>query len=89
MDVGEYLDYENWNGRKRLIDKLIEKCIENIDENELTYNGNWNGHKMCVGLMTAVPAWYTLLFCDCNNKHWYWHCFYLFSLVRKKYIYSC
>ena len=29
-DVGEYLDFENC--RKRLIDKLVEECIENIDE---------------------------------------------------------
>ena len=29
-DVGDYLDFENC--RKRLIDKLVEECIENIDE---------------------------------------------------------
>ena len=29
-DIGEYLDFENC--RKRLIDKLVEECIENIDE---------------------------------------------------------
>ena len=29
-NVGEYLDFENC--RKRLIDKLVEECIENIDE---------------------------------------------------------
>ena len=31
-DVGEYLDNENFKCRKRLIDKLIKKCTENIDE---------------------------------------------------------
>ena len=31
-DVGEYLDYENCKCRKRLIDKLVEECSENIDE---------------------------------------------------------
>ena len=31
-DVGEYLDYENCKCRKRLADKLVEECTENIDE---------------------------------------------------------
>ena len=31
-DVGEYLDYANCKCRKRLVDKLIEECTENIDE---------------------------------------------------------
>ena len=31
-DVGEYLDYENCSFRKKLVDKLIDECIENIDE---------------------------------------------------------
>ena len=30
-DVGEYLNYENCKCRKRLIDKLVEECSENID----------------------------------------------------------
>ena len=34
-DVGEYLDYENCQCRKRLIDKLVEECIEIIDEKNL------------------------------------------------------
>ena len=35
-DVGEYLDYENCKCRKRLVDKLVEECVENIDEAELS-----------------------------------------------------
>ena len=31
-DFGENLDYENCECRKRLVDKLIEECNENIDE---------------------------------------------------------
>ena len=34
-DVGEYLDYENCKCRKRLVDKLVEECTENIDEAKL------------------------------------------------------
>ena len=35
-DVGEYSDYENCNCRKGLVNKLVEECSENIDENKLT-----------------------------------------------------
>ena len=35
-DVGEYLDYENCKCRKRLVDKLVEECIENIEEAKLS-----------------------------------------------------
>ena len=31
-NVGEYLDYENCKSRKKLVDKLVEECTENIDE---------------------------------------------------------
>ena len=34
-DVGEYLDYENCKCRKRLVDKLVEECNENIEEAKL------------------------------------------------------
>ena len=34
-DFGEYLDYENCNCRKRLVDKLVEECNENIYEAKL------------------------------------------------------
>ena len=31
----EYLDYENYKCRKKLVDKLVEDCSKNIDENEM------------------------------------------------------
>ena len=37
-DVKEYLNYENCKCRKRLIDKLVGECIENIDVKELHQN---------------------------------------------------
>ena len=33
-DMGEYLDYKNCKCRKRIIDKLVKECSENIYENE-------------------------------------------------------
>ena len=34
-DIGEYLDYENYKCRKKLVDKLVEKCTETDDEVKL------------------------------------------------------
>ena len=34
-NVGEYLDYKNCKCRQSLVDKLVEECSENIDENKL------------------------------------------------------
>ena len=31
-DVGEYLGYENCTCRKKLVDKLVEKCTETVKE---------------------------------------------------------
>ena len=44
-DIGEYLDYKNCNCRKRIIDKLVEECSENIFENET----------LDLILLTAIP----------------------------------
>ena len=38
FDIGEYLDYQNCKCRKKIIDKLVEECSENIDGNEMVYN---------------------------------------------------
>ena len=35
-DIGEYLDYSDCKCRKKLIDKLVEECMKNIDEVEIT-----------------------------------------------------
>ena len=37
-DAGEYLDYANCKCRKILINKLVKKCSENIDEKKLRLN---------------------------------------------------
>ena len=34
-DIGKYLDYEKCKCRKKLIDKLVEECTENIEEVKL------------------------------------------------------
>ena len=47
-DAGEYLDYENCKCRKKLVDKLVEECTENVEEVKLakiTLAKNKNKHK--------------------------------------------
>ena len=41
-DIGENLDYNNCKCRKKIINKLIEECSENIDENKMLYNETLN-----------------------------------------------
>ena len=41
-DIGEYLDYSNCKCRKRMIDKLVEECTDNINEVKIN---NENEHK--------------------------------------------
>ena len=36
--MGQHLDYKNCKCRKKIVDKLVEECIENVDGNEMTYN---------------------------------------------------
>ena len=56
-DVGEYLDYKNCKCRKRLIDKLVEECSENIDGNKMIYNSTLNDYKKY-----AILVQYTLYY---------------------------
>ena len=37
-DAGEYLYYKNCKCRSKLVDKLVEECIENIDGNKMLHN---------------------------------------------------
>ena len=47
-DIGEYLDYENCKCRKRLVDKLVEECNENIDEAKLIGEALFEPGNECV-----------------------------------------
>ena len=84
-NIGEYLDYKNCNCRKRIIDKLVDECSENIYENE-TLDGI---------PLNAIPLnFYKKVYNSCmvysiicyifNNKQMHLFCFYLFLLVFNK-----
>ena len=44
-EVGEYLNYASFKCIKRLVDKLVEKCDEDIDESEVIYIATLNDYK--------------------------------------------
>ena len=66
-DAGKYLDYANCNCRKKLVDKLVTKCTENIDEIKIAeitsmelYSTELHsaGYKnVCVCSYTIVLSW--------------------------------
>ena len=47
-DIREYLDYKNCKFRKKLVDKLVEECSENIDRNEIIHNDYGNVCSSCI-----------------------------------------
>ena len=62
-DVGEYLDYESCKCRKKLVDKLVKECTENIDEVNLagiTLAENKNKHKYIS--CTLYTALFSIIF---------------------------
>ena len=71
-DVGEYLDYANCRCRKRLVDKLVEKCTENPKEVKIAK----------ITLMESAEM-HNLCCLNCNsfyNHHWNWYLFYLLQV---------
>ena len=67
-DFGEYLDYENCKCRKRLVDKLVEECDENVDEEKLTEialaeNENIYKYSSCVVYIVLFWVFFTINVC--------------------------
>ena len=46
-NVGEYLDYENCNSKKKLVNKLVEERAETEDEVKIT-SENKNKFNSCI-----------------------------------------
>ena len=58
-DIGEYLDYSNCKCRKKLFEKLIEECTENIDELEIASK---NKHKNECSSCTLYIVLFSIFF---------------------------
>ena len=60
-DFGEYLDYENCKCRKRLVDKLIEECNENIEETSLVkINSTKCKRNSCILYIVLFSIFFTI-----------------------------
>ena len=59
-DFGEYLDYENCKCRKRLVDKLIEECNENIDEEVKILDKNEDKCSSCILYIVLFSIFFTI-----------------------------
>ena len=58
-DFGEYLDYEKC--RKRLVDKLVEECNENIEETSLVkINSTKCKHNSCILYIVLSLIFFTI-----------------------------
>ena len=57
---GEYLDYENCKCRKKLVDKLVEECTENIEEARLVENKNKDKYSSCTLYIVLFSIIFTI-----------------------------
>ena len=81
-DVGEYLDYQNCKCRKSLVDKLVEECNENIDEEKLAEIALFEHVNECICSYTVfivlsvivlkicigIGAYFTFIYISCNKQ---------------------
>ena len=82
-DVGKYLDYKNCKCRKRIINKLVEECSKNINENETIDIIPMNAiplnvyEKVCNSCMVYIVLFVMFLIksiCICSVFiHLYWY----------------
>ena len=90
-DVGEYLDYENCKCRKKLVDKLVAECTENIDEvkiAEITSTGLHSAGNENLWLCSyTICVILDVLANNLSNQHWNWSLFFLLVLKKRCYSY--
>ena len=76
-DVWEYLDYENCKCWKLLVDKLVEECSENINDNILTcvtLNYYKNVYGSCTIYIVLLVIFHIhLIRISCTFVYFYWY----------------
>ena len=58
-DIGEYWDYKNCKCRKRLVNKLVEECSENIDEVKIV-SKNKDKCSSCILYIVLFSIFFTI-----------------------------
>ena len=61
-DVGEYLDYASCKCRKKLVDKILEECTENIDEVKIAQIALFKRRNECKSSFTIYVVLITIVF---------------------------
>ena len=87
-DLGEYLDYTNCKCRKRLIDTLVEKCIENINGRELIYNSTLNEYEQIFSFCKLRIVLFVigfLIIIDIGSTYFYVHWYLKKDITRVKF----
>ena len=75
-DIGQYLEYENCKCRKKLVDKLVEECGENIDGNEIISNGTLKDDENVCNSCTIYIALLVIAFLiiiGISSAYFYFH----------------
>ena len=79
-DIGEYLDYENCKCRKKLVDRLVDECAENIDEVKIAVK---NECSSCMLYMVLFSILFTIN-AGIGTYFIYFH-WYLKDVIRVKF----
>ena len=85
-DVSEYLDYENCKCRKKIVNKLIEECTENVEEVKITLAEDKNKHKS--SSCTLFIVLFLVIFTANVGIGNYFLCFYFYlkkDVIRVKF----
>ena len=83
-DIGEYLDCKNCKCRKKIIDKSIEKCSENVDENKMLYNETLDIISSSDNNKTSDSCIvYSIISCVFTNKYIYGYLCLFIYLFKK------
>ena len=73
-DVGEYLDDANCKCRKRLIDKIVDKCGEDNDENGTTLNDCGRVCKCCtLHIVLLIIKFIIIIGISGASFYFYWY----------------
>ena len=77
-DIEQYLDYKNCKYRKKLISKLVEECSEDINGNEMIYNGTLNNYEKVCNSCTLYITLFAITFLiiiGISSAYFCFHCY--------------
>ena len=94
-DIGKYPDYKNCKCRKKIIDKLIEECSENTDENKMLYNETLNiisssdNNKTCDSCIVYIVFFSVFLITNISMAIYIYFFLYLKNKSSNSHYFGC